>query len=189
MKFSTKGIGWLIFGALVCFSATESYDLPGIASSIALGLVFIAIYLMKQKFNPRGLGWFIVGGILLAFCLDQFLSIVGGFASRLSVLPDELSDLLIGFILAAGCMFMFYRRNKAAIDDVADDIGAGEFEFPYQQEVFKEDIVEETVHTVEETVTGDGTKTVITPHDGVMPGDGASGTDDSVVEIEVTDGK
>lgn len=176
MRFSTKGIGWLIFGVIVCLSSTESDDIPGIASTIALGLVFIAIYLMKQRFDPKGIGWFIAGGGLLAFCLDELLSILGGFVLSLSILPGDLSDMLIGFIVAAVCLYMFYRTNKYAIDDVADDMGVGdEFEFPYQQEVFREETVEETVETTEEHT--------------VTPAGGTASDDVSVVEIEVTGGK
>lgn len=162
MKLTKKGVGWLIFGLLVVFSATESDDIPGIASSIALGLVFIALYFMKQRFDPKGTGWFIMGGMLLAFCLDEVLSAVLGFVSKLSILPGDLSDILISLLCAFGCLFMFYRSNKEELHDYADEVGVDIYDFPYQEEVFQE------TTTVEEVVTPAEEK--------------------PVMEIEVTDG-
>ena len=49
MKFTGKGIGWLIAGALVCVSAFPGDSIGGILSTVAIGLVFIAVYLMKQR--------------------------------------------------------------------------------------------------------------------------------------------
>ena len=181
MKFSKKGIGWLIFGLIVCFSATEGDDIADIVSSIMLGLVFVAIYLMKQKFDPKGIGWFIGGGVLLAFCSDQLLTIAAGLVRSFSIIPGDLSDMFISLIISCILLYVFYSKNKDALDCVADGYEPpGEFEFPYQKEVFKETTVEETVQTVEETVIGGGTEQVVTP-------DGSASGDSSVVEIEVTE--
>ena len=54
MKITPKGIGWLIFGVIVCASATEAYGIISALSTLALGFVFILIYVMKQFFKPRG---------------------------------------------------------------------------------------------------------------------------------------
>ena len=169
MRFSGKGIGWLIFGLIVCMSSTEADDIPGVASSIALGLVFIAIYLMKQRFQPRGIGWFIGGGILLAFTLDELLSLMSGFISTLSILPGDLTDMFIGGIAATGCLYMFYKRNREDLNDYADGIGMEEdIQFPYHEEVFRETVVEEAAQ-------------VVTPESA----DAETDEDGSVVEIEV----
>ncbi len=139
MKFGTKGIGWLIFGLIVCMSSTESDDIAGSVSTIVLGLVFVGVYLMKQKFDPSGTAWFIVGGILGAFCVDCLISMLGGFVSSFSILKDDLSTLLISVIIMCGCMYMFYRSNKSDLEQVADEIGMDdEFSFPGQEEVFRE---------------------------------------------------
>ena len=61
---------------------------------------------------------------------------------------------------------MFYRRNRGAMEDGANGAEyVEESEFPYQEEVFKE-----------ETVTVETEKAVITP-------------EETKVEIEVSDGK
>ena len=168
MKWNGKGIGWLIAGALICVSAFPGSDMADMMSTIAIGVVFIAIFFMKQRFKPRGLGWFIAGGILLAFCVDCLFNIIGGFISRYSIVNSgDMSDMLIAFILACGFMFMFYRSNRRALEDVVDDMDSSEeSEFPYQEEVFKE-----------ETVTVETEQKVITPEE------------ETKVEIEVSDGK
>lgn len=167
MKWNGKGIGWLIAGALICVSAFPGDDIADIMSTVMIGLVFIAIFLMKQRFQPRGLGWFIGGGILLAFCVDIIFGIAGGLFSQSGADSGELSDLLIGSICACGCMYMFYRRNRGTLEDVANGAEyVEESEFPYQEEVFKE-----------ETVTVETEQKVITPEE------------ETKVEIEVSDGK
>lgn len=151
MKWTGKGVGWLIAGALICVSAFPGEDIADMISTIMIGLVFIAIFLMKQRFEPRGLGWFIGGGILIAFCMDMLFGIAGGFFSSISADSSDLSDMLIGFICACGCMFMFVRKNKPILDGTDYE----ESEFPYQEEVFKEytDTVETTAAETEQVVT------------------------------------
>ena len=152
MKFTGKGIGWLIAGALVCVSAFPDDRVGGILSTVAIGVVFIAVYLMKQRFRPAGLGWFIGGGILIAFCIDCLFEILGGVFSHTGTDAALLSDMLIGFICACGCMFMFYRKNKEVLEDVANGMDySEESEFPYQEEVFREETVATVVEETEET--------------------------------------
>ena len=167
MKLSSKGIGWLIAGALICVSAFPGNGIADVMSTIAIGLVFIAIFLMKQRFDPRGLGWFIGGGILLAFCLDELFGMAEGIFSGISLLPGDLSDMFIGFICACGCMYMFIRRNKPILDGTAGE----ESEFPFQEEVFSENTT-----TVETTIVE--TEQVVTPAEDKME-----------VEFEVSDDK
>ena len=162
MKWTGRGVGWLIAGALICVSAFPGNGIADVMSTIAIGLVFIAIFLMKQRFQPRGLGWFIGGGILLAFCVDCFFGIAGGLFSRVRADSSDLSVMLMGFICACGCMFMFVRKNKPVLDGTDNE----ESEFPYQEEVFKE-----------ETVTTETEQAVITPEE------------ETKVEFEVSDGK
>jgi hypothetical protein len=151
MKWTVRGVGWLIAGLLICASAFPGNGIADVMSTIAIGLVFIAIFLMKQRFQPRGLGWFIAGGILLAFCLDMLFGIAGGFFSSISADSSDLSAMLMGFICACGCMFMFVRKNKPVLDGTDNE----ESEFPYQEEVFKEytDTVETTKVETEQVVT------------------------------------
>ena len=150
MKLSSKGIGWLIAGALVCASAFPGSGIADVMSTIMIGLVFIAVYVMKQRFRPAGIGWFIGGGILLAFCVDLFFDMAGGLFSQIGLDAGGLSDLFIGLICAFGCMFMFYRKNKEVIADVADGADySEESEFPYQEEVFREETVEVVTETEE----------------------------------------
>ena len=162
MKFTGKGIGWLIAGALVCVSAFPGDSIGSILSTVAIGLVFIAVYLMKQRFRPAGLGWFIGGGILIAFCVDCLFEMLEGAFSHTGTDSGLLSDMLIGFICACGCIYMFYRKNKEVLEDVANGADySEESEFPYQEEVFKEETVEtvetvETLETVVEETRGNG---------------------------------
>lgn len=142
MKLSGRGIGWLIFGIIVCMSATESEGMPAVIGTIAMGLVFIAVYFIKQRFDPDGTGWFIAGGIFLAFSFEQLLSIMTGFISRFSILPGELSDMLTGFIVAVICLYVFYRKNKDNLEEAADDLGNGTFTFPGEEEDSTEETIE-----------------------------------------------
>jgi hypothetical protein len=96
MKFTTKGIGWLIFGVIVCASSTEAYGIAAKMSTIMLGLVFVLVYFLKQLFVPRGIGWFIAGGILVAFAVEEGLT----------------DDGLLAVGIAAACLMVFYFRNK-----------------------------------------------------------------------------
>ncbi|MBP3897327.1 MAG: hypothetical protein J6D57_05800 [Mogibacterium sp.] len=100
MKLTAKGIGWLIAGLIICASATESYGIAAKLSTIALGLVFVAVYLMKQIFVPRGIGWFIAGGVLVAFVVEEGLS--------------EEGWISVG--IAAACLMVFYFRNKDGLE-------------------------------------------------------------------------
>jgi len=141
MKITPKGIGWLIFGVIVCASATEAYGIISALSTIALGLVFILIYVMKQFFKPRGLGWYILGGMLLAFCIESGAN----------------SDTLISAVIAFASLLWFYYRNREALDYMfsgmtTDEIG----DFSYVDEdtypepgayETAEEVAEETVET------------------------------------------
>lgn len=156
MRLSGKGIGWLIAGALVCCSITETDGVAGAAGTLAIGFVLIAVYLMKQRFDPAGIGWFIGGGIMIAFCIEETLRMLGGFVSGFSILGDDLSTILIGVIVAAGCMYMFYRRNRMELEDAVDDLGNDDgFSFPNQEEVFREETVEVTVEESTSAEEGD----------------------------------
>lgn len=105
MKLTAKGIGWLIAGLIICASSTESYGIAAKLSTIALGLVFVAVYLMKQVFVPRGIGWFIAGGVLVAFVVEEGLTEEG----------------LISVGIAAACLAVFYFRNRHDIDNAAGE--------------------------------------------------------------------
>lgn len=109
MKLSANGIGWLIFGALICASVTEASGWRSALSTLVLGAVFISIYLMKQRFKTHGIGWYICGGVLLAFICDA----------------DELSDMFISLVIAAACLIVFYFRNKESVDELIDEIDDG----------------------------------------------------------------
>ena len=142
MKITPKGIGWLIFGVIVCASSTEAVGIISALSTIALGLVFILIYVMKQFFKPRGLGWYIFGGMLLAFCIESGAN----------------SDTLIAAVLAFASLLWFYYRNREALDYMfsgmtTDEIG----DFSYvDEDTYPEPDVYETVEEVaEETVETD----------------------------------
>ena len=141
MKITPKGIGWLIFGVIVCASATEAYGIISALSTIALGLVFILIYVMKQFFKPRGIGWYIFGGMLLAFCIESGAN----------------SDTLIAAVLAFASLLWFYYRNREALDYMfsgmtTDEIGdfsyVDEDTYP-EPEAYEtaEEVAEETVET------------------------------------------
>ena len=139
MKITPKGIGWLIFGVLVCASATESIGIIPALSTIALGLVFILIYVMKQFFKPHGLGWYIFGGMLLAFSIESGVN----------------SDTLIALALAAVNLFMFYYRNKDELDYMFSGLTTDEIgDFSYvDEDTYPEPVVYETVEeVVEETI-------------------------------------
>ena len=103
MKFTSKGIGWLIFGVIVCASSTEAYGIAAKLSTIMLGLVFVLVYFLKQIFVPRGIGWFIAGGILVAFAVEEGLT----------------DDGLLAVGIAAACLMVFYFRNKDGLEAVS----------------------------------------------------------------------
>lgn len=103
MKFTTKGIGWLIFGVIVCASSTEAYGIAAKMSTIMLGLVFVLVYFLKQLFVPRGIGWFIAGGVLVAFTVEEGLTDEG----------------LMAVGIAAACLMVFYFRNKDGLEAVS----------------------------------------------------------------------
>ncbi len=173
MKLDSKGIGWLIAGIVICASSFPGTGIGDMMSTILIGLTFIAVYVMKQKFRPVGLGWFIAGGIFFAFTVDIFFEFAGTLFSRGSDNSGDLSSVLIGAALTCYLMLMFYRRNKDVLKDVvngADYSEKDEFEFPYQEQVFKE----ETVEVVKETAEADNVNA-------------APDTDDEFIEIEVTD--
>lgn len=147
MKITPKGIGWLIFGVIVCASATESIGIIPALSTIALGLVFILVYVMKQFFKPRSLGWYIVGGMMLSFSIES------GFNS----------DTLIALVIAFASLLWFYFKNKNELDymfsgvvnDELDDFGyldEDTYPDPIVYETTVEEVVEETTdETADET--------------------------------------
>ena len=175
MKLDSKGIGWLIAGVVICASSFPGTGAGDMISTILIGLTFIAVYVMKQKFKPVGLGWFIAGGIFFAFTVDIVFEAAAGLFSRGSDDAGLLSSIMIGGALSFFFMLMFYHKNREVLQDVANsadysESGNGEFEFPYQEKVFKE----ETVEVVNETAEADDVNA-------------APDTDDEFIEIEVTD--
>lgn len=146
MKVTPKGIGWLIFGVIVCASSTEASGLIPALSTIALGIVFILIYVMKQFFKPRGIGWYIAGGTLVAFSIESGAN----------------SDTLIALTIAAACLGIFYYRNRESLDNMlAGIVTDGVYEpdpledFSYLDEETYPEPVKET--EPDETVVSDAT--------------------------------
>ena len=150
MKFTRKGIGWLIFGVIICMTVTESHSADDILSTLALGLVFILIYLMKQRFDPEGIGWFIAGGLLGAFCIDQAIVIIGEAFSGSSAVREDLSELLLSLVLAGVFFFIFYKKNQFDIDNAAYEAGMTD----YPQDEYTHDEEEESPGTEEESAAG-----------------------------------
>ena len=124
MKLTPKGIGWLIAGLIICASSTEASGIASKLSTIALGLVFVAVYLIKQVFAPRMIGWFIAGGILLAFVVEEGLS--------------EEGWISVG--IAAVCLIVFFLLNR-------DEIEAARYGVPLEDE-------EETGYEEDDTYAG-----------------------------------
>ena len=177
MKLTGRGIGWLIAGALVCASSIETDNIPGTVGTFAIGLVFVAVYFIKQRCDPCGIGWFIAGGIFLAFSLEELLTVLGGFISRFPTPSDNLSNMLIGFIVALALLYVFYRKNRDELQDVAEVIGDEDYYEPsYQEEVTEETVVEE----IRQTVT---TESVVKPGPATKQDE-----TDSILEFEVIDG-
>ena len=175
MKLDSKGIGWLIAGGVICASSFPGKDVGDMMSTILIGLTFIAVYAMKQKFRPVGLGWFIAGGIFFAFTMDIIFEAAAGLFSRGSDDAGLLSSIMIGGALTFFFLLMFYHRNREVLQDVANgadysESENGEFEFPYQEKVFRE----ETVEVVNEMAEADNAAA-------------APDTDEEFIEIEVTD--
>lgn len=126
MKFTSEGIGWLIAGGIICASATGSDGFASAIGTLMIGLVFAAVYFIKQFFDPAGLGWFIAGGILLAFCVETMIGVAGGLFRNSFLNRDDFSDTLVALVTALGCMFAFYLKNKSEIDDLDDDAAVRE---------------------------------------------------------------
>jgi len=145
MRLTKEGIGWLIFGVLVVCSCTEADSVVSALSTIALGGVFILLYLLKQFFIPDGIGWYICGGVLVAFCIESGYN----------------SDTLISLILGMICLFVFYTKNKADFDELFSGAAMGYRTDPFDDfshadpDTYygpdEEESVEETVEIVEET--------------------------------------
>jgi len=123
MRFTSKGIGWLIAGAIIAASAVDSDSLSSAAGTLLFGLVFAAVYVIKQFFDPKGTGWFIAGGIMLAFSVETMLGVTGGILKNSFLDRGDLSTTLIGLIIACACLFAFYRNNKHAVDHLASQAG------------------------------------------------------------------
>ena len=107
--------------------------------------------------------------------MDIVFEAAAGLFSRGSDDAGLLSSIMIGGALTFFFLLMFYHRNREVLQDVANgadysESGNGEFEFPYQEKVFKE----ETVEVVNETAEADDVNA-------------APDTDDEFIEIEVTD--
>ena len=177
MKLTGRGIGWLIAGALVCASSIETDNIPGTVGTFAIGLVFVAVYFIKQRFDPCGIGWFIAGGIFLAFSLEELLTVLGGFISRFPTPSDDLSNTLIGFIVALALLYIFYRKNRDELRYVAEVIGDEDYYEPsYREEVTEETVVEE----ISQTVTAGSVE---------KPDTAAKQEEtDTILEFEITDG-
>ena len=178
MKLDSKGIGWLIAGVVICASSFPGKSVGDMLSTILIGLTFIAVYAMKQKFKPVGLGWFIAGGIFFAFTMDIVFEAAAGLFSRGSDDSGLLSSIMIGGALTFFFLLMFYHRNREVLHDVANgadysESENGEFEFPFQENVFREDTVEVVNETVEKVQPDNA--------------NAAPDTDDEFIEIEVTD--
>lgn len=123
MRFTSKGIGWLIAGAIICATAVESSSWASAAGTLMIGLVFAAVYVIKQFFAPKGVGWFIAGGILLAFSVETMLGMTGRLLKNSFFDRADLSSTLIGLIISCACLFAFYKSNKHAVDGMASDMG------------------------------------------------------------------
>lgn len=132
MRFTSRGIGWLIAGGIICATAISSDSFASGVGTAAFGLVFVAVYFIKQFFDPGGIGWFIAGGILTAFCIETMLGVTAGIFRNSLLDRDSLSDVLITLIIALGCFYAFYKRNKSEIDDVASDMGIDMYKYQYQ---------------------------------------------------------
>lgn len=124
MRFTTKGIGWLIFGLIVCMSSTESGSFISKVSTIVLGLVFVGVYFIKQVFTPRGIGWFIGGGILIAFAVEE-------------IVTGSVSNVVIALIIAALCLGWFYIRNRDDVEKAVIGIDEEEESLLYQPEDYQ----------------------------------------------------
>lgn len=130
MKLSTKGIGWLIAGGIICLSATESYGFRSTLSTIALGMVFILIYVMKQIFDPRGIGWFIAGGVLLAFLVEE------GFTE------EGLTTLVI----STACLVAFYLKNREELQALMNGERIVYDDEYYEEEAYDEEYADEDAY-------------------------------------------
>ena len=126
MRLGTSGIGWLIFGVLVCASSTEAYGIPAKLSTIALGLVFVATYLIKNWFDPKYKALFIIGGTFIAFSIENG--------------RDEAT--MIALCISAVCLFIFYLVNKEVINAWLG--GASITEYPYDEDYEEYEEEEET---------------------------------------------
>lgn len=144
MRFTSRGIGWLIAGAIICATAADSDDLISAAGTLLIGLTFAAVYFMKQRFTPKGIGWFIAGGILTAFTVESALGEISRTISTLSLGGSDISTVLIGAVIACSCFFAFYRQNRRGVYDLAAEMG---IDMPEPQE-------EEPTETVAEPITG-----------------------------------
>ena len=146
MRFTSKGIGWLIAGGLICSTAVGDDSITSAVGTALFGLVFIVVYIMKQYFDPKGVGFFIAGGILLAFGVETFLGMTGGLIKNSFLDRDDLSSVLFAIVIAGACLFAFYRRNQSEVDDMAADIGA-------DMNAYRPEPAQETVETIETVET------------------------------------
>lgn len=143
MKFSTNGIGWLIVGVLICLSAVESYGLDDIVSQILLGLIPIAIYLMKQIFEPAGKGLFIFGGIFFAFGTDTAIDVIKTFLRDHRIDRDDLSTVLFAMFVSGLLLYLFYRRNKEDFEYIAGEMEMEEDPYEGEEVVIETEVVDE----------------------------------------------
>ena len=135
MRLGTSGIGWLIFGVLVCASSTEAYGIAAKLSTIALGLVFVATYLIKNWFDPKYKALFIIGGTFIAFSIENG--------------RDEAT--MIALCISAVSLFIFYLVNKEVINAWLG--GASITEYPYDEgyEEYEEEEIEAEAEAETET--------------------------------------
>ena len=123
MRFTSKGIGWLIAGAVIGATALDSDDLISAAGTLLIGLTLAAVYLMKQRFEPKGTGWFIAGGIMTAFTVEMALGEFSRIVRITSLDGSDLSTVLIGAIISCACFFAFYRNNVRGVHELAAEMG------------------------------------------------------------------
>ena len=117
-NFTTKGIGWLIAGGLVCASALPPDNIPDMMGTLLIGVTLLAVYFIKQKFEAIGIAWFVAGGILTAFMVETLLEALFVYHR----LGNDISTITIALVIAGICFFIFYRKNKQDIDIAVDEI-------------------------------------------------------------------
>ena len=101
-----KGIGWLIIGVLICTAAAGDDSFRSGLSTVLMGLVFIIVFLIKQKYYPVGTGWFIAGGLVMAYLPEA----QGSF------------DMMVGFAAGAVLLGIFFYMNWEIVQMMSEDL-------------------------------------------------------------------